>query len=148
MTQNIDLFVNALCIAVSFAGVCVSLYAVRESKKSVLTGTYFSEMTAAYAEYLRCICDLVYKRSAAERDAIVAALYRLRLFAPISVCNAADDLYARTLDLARTGRGDTLAINSQLDQIGLWFAKDLDHYRLYGTHASVDETMLQYGLPR
>lgn len=148
MTQVLDLFFNFLCIVVSFGGVCVSLHAVRESRKSALTGTYFSEMTAAYAEYLRCVCDLVYKRGTPERDAIVAALYRLRLFAPISVCNAADALYARTLDFARTGQGNTLAINSQLDQIGLWFAQDLEHYRLYGTHASVDEAMLQCDLPR
>lgn len=141
MAQILNQWYSLFCLAVSFASVCVSLYAVRESRKAILTGNYFSEMTSAYAEYLRCVCDLMNRRGKPERDAIVSSLYRLRLFAPLAVCNAADDLYAQALDWARTGQGDTFAINGKLDQIGLWFARDLDHYRRSGTHARVGKSI-------
>ena len=124
------LTVVSLCIAL--ASVLVSFYAVRQARKTALTGTYFSEMTQAYAEFLRYVTEFAFRRGAAERDALAASLYRLRLFASPEIFRDAQQLYAFLLAWASSNPSEALALDEKVHNLGDKMRFHLDQTRKRG----------------
>ena len=98
-------------LGISLVSVVVAFYAVRESRKSVFSDTYFSEMVSAYAQYLGCVANFVNRRGLPERDALAPALYRLELFAPKLIAIEAQELFTLVIDWARAGQERALLVD-------------------------------------
>ena len=124
------LTVVSLCIAL--ASVLVSFYAVRQARKTALTGAYFSEMTQAYSEFLRYVTEFAFRRSTAERDALAASLYRLRLFASPEIFRDAQQLYAFLLAWASSNPNEALALDEKVHNLGDKMRFHLDQTRKRG----------------
>ena len=88
-----------LSVLAAFAAVFVSFYSIRVARKTAINGVYFSEMSKAYSDYLKCISEFVYHLGLSERDALSASLYRVLLFAPLDIASEAQalDVYKRQL---------------------------------------------------
>ena len=118
--------------AISFLAVCVSLYAVRQARKTALTGTYFSEMASAYSDYLRCVSEFVFRRGTAVRDALVVSLYRLQLFASPEIFSDAMELYRFLLNWAKSNPSGALAVDDATYNLGVKMRKHLEKVRKRG----------------
>lgn len=105
-------------IGVSAVSVFAAIYAVRESRKALLSGTYFTEMADAYANYLKCVASFVYQRGIKERDALSAALYKLLLYAPQPIADKAQELYCFVLEWARSGQAGALPVDEKVNRLG------------------------------
>ena len=112
-----EIGISLISIGVAFLSVCVAVYSVRESRKAIITGTFFSEMVDAYADYLKCVTCFVYQRGASERDALVPALYRVSLYAPTSISDKAHELFVVVLNWSRSGETRTLAVDEKVNQL-------------------------------
>lgn len=132
--MNIANICACVSCVIAFASVCASIYAVVQSRKTTLTGTYFSEMSSSYSEFLRCAGDLALKKGFAERDALVAALYRLQLFASEKISSDAQLLYVALLDWAQSGATRALTMDEKINQLGVLMREDLAHFRKTGHH--------------
>lgn len=93
MALSFDNIITLVSCATSLLAVCISAYAVWESKQTQLNAAYFSEMTAAYSKYLDSISMFVLRRDVASRDSLAADLYKLKLFAPEKIMKASQELY-------------------------------------------------------
>lgn len=85
--------ISLISIGVAFLSVCVAVYSVREARKSVITGTYFSEMVNAYADYLKCVFYYNLEHERSDRHILNAALFKLLLYAPSQIGDEARGLY-------------------------------------------------------
>lgn len=119
---------------IAFASVCVSIYAVRQSRKTALTETYFSEMASAYAEFLHCIANFVFRRESPERDALSAALYRVLLFASDEIATSAQQMYVQVIDWVMSGTDRALTLDENLNRLEELMRADLDRFRLRSRH--------------
>ena len=97
-----------------------------------MTGTYFSEMAKAYADYLRCVSEFVFRRGTSERDALVAALYRLQLFASPEIFDDAQELYAFLLRWAASDPSEALAVDDRVCNLTDEMRAHLDRTRKRG----------------
>ena len=123
---------NVISAGLSLASVFVAAFAVLSARRTALTGTYFSEMTKAYADYLHCVADFVLRRGAAERDTLASALYRLQLFASSEIASDAQDLYATLLNWAQSNPTNALQIDSLTNDLGAKMKAHLDRTRKRG----------------
>lgn len=128
MSELIDL----IALGIAFLSVCVSLYAVRQARKTALTGTYFSEMTQAYSNYLCCVSEFAFRRGLAERDALAAALYRLQLFASPKIAGDAQELYVFLLQWAASNPTGGLPVDELTNNLGSEMREHLEKVRQYG----------------
>ena len=124
------------CVSCGIAllSVIVSAYAVVQSRKTALTGTYFSEIASVYAEFLRCSGNFVFRKGSPERDALVSALYRLQLFASEQIAGEAQELYLALLEWAASGASRALELDYKLNRLSTLMQADLDHFRKKGHH--------------
>ena len=120
----------SLCIAL--LSVIVSLYSVQQARNTALTETYFSEMASAYSGYLCSISDFVYRRGAAERDALVASLYRLQLFASSKISRDAQELYVYLIDWASSNPTGAIDLDELVNALGEEMRTHLDLTRKRG----------------
>lgn len=120
----------SLCIAL--LSVIVSLYSVQQARNTALTETYFSEMASAYSGYLCSISDFVYRRGAAERDALVASLYRLQLFASSKISRDAQELYVYLIDWASSNPTGAIDLDELVNALGEEMGTHLDLTRKRG----------------
>nr|WP_317324498.1 hypothetical protein [uncultured Flavonifractor sp.] len=130
--MELDNILSVISAAIAFSAVCVSLYAVRQSRQTALTGTYFSEMAQAYSEYLRCVSEFAFRRGLTERDALAAALYRLQLFASRDISVDAQRLYVQLLDWASSHPSSALELDGPVNEIGDKMRRHLDQARRHG----------------
>ena len=131
--MELDNILAIISSAIAFFAVCVSLYSVHQSRKTALSGTYFSEMTKAYSDYLCCISEFVFRRGTVERNELVAALYRLQLFASCEISIDAQNLYIFVLDWAASNPTSALAVDERVNNLGNKMRKHLDQVRKRGT---------------
>lgn len=117
---------------ISFASVAVALYAVFASRKTALTGTYFSEMSQAYSDYLLCVSAFCLRRGANERDALAASLCRLQLFASKEIDADAQELYAVLLAWAASNPTGALEVDARLNSLALEMRAHLVHVQKKG----------------
>ncbi|OUN05532.1 hypothetical protein B5G43_12665 [Flavonifractor sp. An92] len=132
MRMELDTLFSVASALISLSAVCVSLYSVRESRRTALTGTYFSEMANAYSDYLSCISEFVFRRGASERDALAAALYRLQLFASSEISADAQKLYIFVLDWASTNPTRAPEVDALVSDLGYKMREHLEQTRKYG----------------
>lgn len=132
--MNVANICACISCAIAFASVCASIYAVVQSRKTALTGTYFSEMSSAYSEFLKCAADFVFQKGFDERDALAAALYRLQLFASEKISSDAQLLYLAVIDWAQTGTVHAREIDHRINQLGVLMRDDLAQFRKTGHH--------------
>ena len=132
--MNIANICACVSCGIALASVLASIYAVVQSRKTALTGTYFSEMASAYADFLRCVGNLVFRRGNPERDALAASLKRLLLFASDEIGDSAQVIYVETLKWASRDRSDALELDDNLNQLEVLMRKDLEHFRKHGRH--------------
>ena len=130
--MELDTLFSVASALISLSAVCVSLYSVHESRRTALTGTYFSEMANAYYDYLSCISEFVFRRGASERDALAAALYRLQLFASSEISADAQGLYIFVLDWASTNPTRALEVDALVNDLGYKMREHLEQTRKYG----------------
>lgn len=123
-----DRILTVASLIVAFAAVCVSLYSVREARKAVLTGKYFSEMTDAYAFFLKCTAEFAFHKGKPELDALAGALYRLMLFASDEIGNEAQNLYVFAIEWAQSGQQRGLPLDEKVNSLGDLMKKDLNHF--------------------
>ena len=99
MIENI---LDLATIVVALAAVCVSAWSVWHSYTTQMTGAYFSEMTAAFAGYLRAVNECFYtsqihqgedNSSLHMMNALSASLCQLQLFATPEIDRKAVALY-------------------------------------------------------
>lgn len=109
-----------------------AILAVFQTRKTALTEIYFAEMVQAYSDYLRCVSEFALRRGAPERDALVAALYRLGLFAPQEIFDDAQDLYALLLERAASNTGGPLGVDGQVHDLREALYAHLDQARKHG----------------
>lgn len=110
--------ISLISLGISFLSVVAAFYAVRESRKAVISGAFFSELIDAYADYLKCVADFVYRRGLSERDALAASLYRVLLFAPGPIGDEAQALYVYVLDWAQSGQSRALSVDERVNRLG------------------------------
>ena len=103
--------ISLISVGVAFLSVCVAVYSVRESRKSVITGTYFSEMVDAYSDYLKCVTCFVFHPGCSERDALISSLFRTSLYAPTSINDEAHELYVFLVKWAQSGQNQPLGVD-------------------------------------
>lgn len=103
MTWTTDSLLTLISCGISLFAVCVSAYAVWETKQTQLNAAYFSEMTTAYSQYLGSVCDFVFRRDSASRDKLAADLYKLELFATEKIMRDAQALYLELLEWSQRG---------------------------------------------
>lgn len=132
--MSFDNIYELLSVCVAFASVCVSLYAVWQAKKSVLTGEYFSEMTEAYAAFLTCVAEFVFSRSKDDLHKLSTSLYRLLLFASDEVGQEAQALYLHVIDWAESGQLRALPVDNLTNELGDLMKTDLERFRKKGRH--------------
>ena len=116
--MNFDKIINLLSIFTALAAVCVSVFAVLQARKSVLTGAYFSEMTKAYSDFLRCVAEFGFRRGEIERDNLASALYRLMLFASPPISEEAQERYRFSLAWAQSNPTGALSLDDKTNQLG------------------------------
>ena len=110
----------------------MAFYAVKQARKTALTGTYFSEMAQAYSGYLRCVSEFVFRRGLEERDALAASLYRLQLVASREIASDAQKLYVFLLAWASSNPAGALEVDEQLNSLEAKMREHLDQARKYG----------------
>ena len=124
---------------VGLAGVIGGICASVQSRTAVLSDTYFSAMSDAYAAFLASFEQFsYYPEDTKSRDAIVLALYRLSLYAPLLIRQEAERCFSDLLDWARSpalSRSLFPAIELQLQELVAEMQDDLDHYRRKGRHS-------------
>ena len=131
-SPEISEMIDLIALGIAFLSVCVSFYAVRQSRKTALTGTYFSEMAQAYSDYLRCVSEFAFRRGLAERDALAAALYRLQLFASPKIAVDAQKLYVSLLQWASTNPTGALSVDELTNSLGSEMREHLEKVRKLG----------------
>lgn len=132
MISNIlQLIVNVI---IALAGIVGVYYTAKRAMKTQLTGAYFSEMTSAYAEYLKAIDAFVYHPEQSTRDDLSSSLHRLLLFAPMQICDFANELYIQVIDWNRGSRQSPLQIDVALNRLGDLMRTDLKYFRMHGDH--------------
>ena len=82
-------------------------------------------MVDAYADYLKCVACFVYQPGRSERDALISSLYRLSLYAPISINDKAHELYLFVLDWARSGQPRAFAVDEKINFLRELMHKDI-----------------------
>ena len=127
---------------VALLAVFVSFYAIREARRTALTGTYFSEMAAAYAGYLRCVSGYFFLHGLEGRDELTGALYRLMLFASPDICVCAQELYTDLCTLKDYSHESRSRLDKRLDFLENMMRSDLESYRKRGRRKS-DHTLSQ-----
>lgn len=123
-----------LSVVIAFAAVCASIYAIRQARKTALTGAYFSEMALAYSAYLQCATDFAHRRGLKERDDMTAAFYRLSLFASEAVLKDATGLYHFLIAWAQEGILLGVQPGNRLEKCQELMRNDLEMYRRHGHH--------------
>ncbi|MCH5260711.1 MAG: hypothetical protein J1F18_13195 [Lachnospiraceae bacterium] len=88
-----EIGISLISIGVAFLSVCVAVYSVRESRKAIITGTYFSEMVDAYADYLKCVFYYKLEHERSDRYILDTALFKLLLYATANIDAEARGLY-------------------------------------------------------
>ena len=121
-----------ISLIIAFLSACVSFYAVHQARKTVLTGTYFSEMAHTYANYLCCVSTFAFHRGQSERDALAAALYHLQLFASREIASDAQQLYVFVLDWAATNPTGALSLDERVNDLSDKMRKHLNQARKRG----------------
>ena len=130
--MQLDNALTVISLIIAFSAVCVSLYSVHQSRKTALTGTYFSEMAQAYSEYLRAVAEFVFRRGAAERDALAASLYRLWLFASPEIFEDAQGIYVQLLSWAASNPSGALELDEKVQKLADDMRVHLDSTRKHG----------------
>lgn len=116
------------CI-VSLLAVCVSAYAAWESKQTQLNAAYFSEMTAAYSNFLGSISQFVFRRDALSRDALASDLYRLKLFASDQIMEDAQKLYSALLEWCSKEYSEGFPLDSRIHNLAEQMRAHLETFR-------------------
>lgn len=127
-------WISIISSGVALLAVFASFYAIREARRTALTGTYFSEMAAAYSDFLRAVSDFVFERGLRERDAMASTLNRLFLFASPEISGKANELYTLALQWGKTGSPPASQIDARLNELVALLRADLDHFRKTGQH--------------
>lgn len=130
--MSVDQIFTIFSLSIALLSVIVSLYSVRQARNTALTETYFSEMASAYSGYLCSISDFVYRRGTAERDALVASLYRLQLFASSKISRDAQEIYVYLLDWASSNPNSALDLDKRVNALGSEMRSHLDLTRKRG----------------
>lgn len=132
-----ETLLQLLPIIAAFAAVWVSWCAVRESRKTAINGTYFSEMVSAYSTYTRCLSEFVFKRGITERDAMAVALYRTLLFAPDDIAALSQECYIDVLEWAANVSSPTPraeGLDRKVNRLQKMMKADIDRFREKGAH--------------
>lgn len=127
--------ISVIMAVTSLISVCVSAWAIRQSRRAQLTGSYFSEMTAVYKNFIFAVNDFMYNHcDLRKRDALSAALLQLQLYAPPVIDQAAQQMYCLLLDWGENPQNDALHIDKKLQRIQADMRADLDFFRREGHH--------------
>lgn len=121
-------------LIISIAAVGASIYATVQSRKAVFSGAYFSNMVAAYADYLKSVAEFVYNRDNLHRDALSTALYRAILFASPDIAEYSQKLFLFVIDWSRSGMVRPLPVDEKVNELGNLMKNDIDHFRRFGHH--------------
>lgn len=112
-----EIGISLISAGVAFLSVCVAVYSVRESRRAVITGTYFSEMVDAYADYLKCVFCYYFEYENSDQSSdkytLSAALFRLSLYAPSNIVHGAMELHALVLSENQSKK----VLNEKIDQL-------------------------------
>ena len=123
---------GVISVGAAVFAVFVSAWAIREARRTALTGTYFSEMAAAYAGYLRCVSNYFFLRGRDGRDELTGALYRLMLFASPDICECARELYKDLCTLEDYSPESTARLDKRMNSLENMMRSDLEVYRKNG----------------
>ena len=127
---------GVISVGAAVLAVFVSAWAIREARRTAPTGTYFSEMAAAYADYLRTVSNFVFERGLPERDAMAGALNRLFLFASPEISEKANALYTLVLQWGKSAMLPASPIDELLNELVGLMRADLDLFRKTGQHGT------------
>ena len=124
--------IEILSSAIALLAVCVSAYAVWESKRTQLNAAYFSEKTQAYSNFLTCASDFVLDQTSHARNRLAASLYQLQLFAPAEIQELCQECYKNLIDAAAHqgfAHGNTVWADQALFSISESMKTDLASFR-------------------
>lgn len=129
---DFPMVLSIVSAVVAISAVCASVYAAKMTRRSVLNGAYFAEMTAAYVNYLDCISAFVQQPGQQEKTVLVTSVVRLSLFAPDKTRQIADSLYANTLAWAQSGCQIRYPYDQELQSLTQLMRKDLATFQKTG----------------
>ena len=118
--------------AIALLAVCVSAYAVWESKRTQLNAAYFAEKTRSYENFLSCASEFVFEQSWKTKNDLAAAVYQLRLFAPAEIETQAREYYTALLEASNLRElvpGKSQWADEALEEIASAMRTDLASFR-------------------
>lgn len=110
---------------VSLAAVIVSGLAIKGSRKTELTSTYFDKKVESYAAYLACVANFVYHPCDSTRDNLAISYYSVGLFAGDAVLSHASVVYMAVMDWSRAGGGSALILDELVNTLREEMRQDL-----------------------
>lgn len=114
---------------VSVCALCVSIYSVRQSKRSELNAAYFAQMTVAYSDYLGSISQFVLLGGKPQADHMAVCLYQLKLFATDEIMKKAQALYQVLLDWQSQGSSGNFPYDGKVHDLAEAMRHHLDSFR-------------------
>lgn len=133
--MDLNDILTILSLIIAFLSVCVSLFSIQKARQTALTGTYFSEMTSAYAGFISAVNNFVYNHCDLRmRDELSSSLLRLQLYASPSIDQSAQKLYVQLLNWGGCPHDGTLNIDKTLQGLQDDMKSDLNTFRRKGDH--------------
>lgn len=116
---------------VSICALCISVYSIRQSKRSDLNAAYFAQMTASYSAYLGSISQFVMLRGKAQADQVAGCLYQLKLFATPGIMRQAQELYELLLTWQPQNFSGHFPYDNQIHALSESMREHLDSFRYH-----------------
>lgn len=116
------------CVIAACA-VCVSVYAVRQSKRAELNATYFSQITAAYSAFLGSISKYVLMHEKLQVEQMAACLYQMKLFATDEIMDQAQTLYEELVQWKPSDTFGRFPYDLQIHMLSEAMRRHLDLFR-------------------
>lgn len=114
---------------VSICALCISVYSIRQSKRSELNAAYFAQMTNSYSAYLGSISKFVMDGGLQARDDLAVRLYQLKLFATPEIMRQAQVLYQVLLDWKPQGSSRGFPYDEKIHDLAEAMRHHLDSFR-------------------
>ncbi|WP_294855656.1 hypothetical protein [uncultured Oscillibacter sp.] len=129
---DLELIISA---ATPTVAIIAMAYTASKSRTAILTGTYFSEMSSAYAGFLNAAANFVYHSDDLQsRDVLSFSLYRLQLFASNEIAHKSQEIFLLLLDWGSHPHSGARSLDKEINEIGLMMRADLASYRKTGHH--------------
>lgn len=130
MPITFDSAVTLASCAVALLAVCVSAWAVWESKQTQLNAAYFSEMTAAYSSFLGGVSQFVLRQDEPSKNTLASDLYRLKLFASDQIMENAQKLYTSLLEWRSQEHHDSFPLDPEIHLLAEQMRTHLELFRV------------------